>query len=43
MNLLFAAAKRVSENNLVSFNPLFLFGGVGIRKDTFNACHSMGY
>ena len=38
----FAAAKKVSENDLVSFNPIFIRRR-GIRKDTFITYHSLGY
>ena len=39
--LAFAASQRVAESENVTFNPLFLYGGVGIRQDTFNACDGL--
>ena len=37
-----AAARRVAEGAEVSFNPLFLYGGVGLGKNTSHACYSLG-
>lgn len=37
--LAYAAALAVAQEPAIAYNPLFLYGGAGLRKNTLNVCH----